>query len=84
MSVSMTTRKTLGSDITPVRVVAEISDAIYQMETDAALMGVTPVWSTIVIKLGNEYDEVAWGWPQTTLRAPVLEIELPAYRTKHE
>jgi len=57
VSVTIATRKLLGSELGPQEIVHQIATAINQMDWDAKEMGVKVNWSTLWMNIGDEYED---------------------------
>lgn len=78
MSVSMHYKKSLGSDLNFERVLAEVTYAVMQMETDAKEMNVELDWSSVMLRLGEDaYEEYGY---LGTRRYPELAVTVIAER----
>lgn len=79
MSVSISVRKSLGSNLGPQETIHQIAAAINQMDWDAKEMGVKVDWSTVWLTLGEEYEE-EMSYRGTT-RFPYLQASVQGVRT---
>ena len=78
MSVTLNTMHILGSDLTAEKVAREIERNLKMMQDDADDMNVVLNWATVVIRLGEEYEE------EYTFSAhhrhPILRVKIQADR----
>lgn len=81
MSVSLSIRKILGSELNATKIAVEVTEAILRIEKDAGEMAVEPRWDHIELKLGEEYDDFRTnGEVWADIRRPYLEITVPGER----
>ena len=81
MSVTLHTKKLLGSDIGPEGIIEAVNDAVWTAADDAEKMCVTPKWDSIVLKVGDEAEYEGFSFAQafSTIR-PYLTLVVQAVR----
>lgn len=82
MSVTLNTRKLLGSNLTAEQLVRDIRGAVLTMDEDAEEMGVRIDWSSVVMKIGDDYAQTSNLAATFDIRQPYLEIGVGAERMR--
>lgn len=76
--MTLNTRKLLGSDMTAEQLVRHVRDAVLTMDDDAEEMGVVIDWSSVILKVGDDYEYTTSYVRE--YRQPYLEIAIEAER----
>lgn len=79
MSVKQTTMHLLGSDLTAEKIASEIKRNLMLLQGDADDMGVEIDWSTVVIRVGEDYEEEL-SFVRPSRRHPYIKIEVQSER----